>query len=85
MPSYDVEHPPKGATLDLYISYDCPYSMRAIAYYDHERIPYRLHDAQSDAAERKAMFAYSNNDPTVPCIVIDGEYVQSGWGHPPHG
>jgi hypothetical protein len=31
------------------------------------------------------MFAYSNDDPTVPCIVEDGKYVQSGWGDPPRG
>lgn len=85
MPTHDVEHPPKGARLDLYISHDCPYSVRAMNYYDHENIAYQVHDAQNDLAERKAMFAYSGDDPTVPCIVIDGEYVQSGWGEPPHG
>ena len=85
MPTHDVEHPPKGAKLDLYVSYDCPYSLRAIAYYDHEAIPYEVHDAQTDLAERKAMFALANNDPTVPAIVINGEYVQSGWGKPPRG
>jgi hypothetical protein len=25
------------------------------------------------------MFAYSDNDPTVPVIVVDGVYKQSGW------
>jgi hypothetical protein len=31
------------------------------------------------------MFAYSDGDPTVPCIVEDGQYVGSGWGTPPRG
>jgi len=29
--------------------------------------------------------AYSAGDPTVPVIVVDGAYVQSGWGSPPRG
>lgn len=31
------------------------------------------------------MFAYTGGDPTVPAIVVNGEYVQSGWGSPPRG
>jgi len=31
------------------------------------------------------MLAFSNGDPTVPCIVEDGKYVRSGWGNPPRG
>jgi hypothetical protein len=31
------------------------------------------------------MFVYTNDDPTVPAIVVDGRYVQSGWGKPPRG
>jgi len=46
---------------------------------------YVIHDAQNDAAAREQMFAYTNGDPTVPAIVIDGVYVQSGWGTPPRG
>ena len=85
MASYDVEHPPKGAKIDLYIKDDCPYCARAMAYYDHEGIAYHTHDAQRDKVQRAEMFAYANNDPTVPAIVINGEYVQSGWGKPPRG
>jgi hypothetical protein len=29
--------------------------------------------------------AYTNGDPTVPAIIVDGTYVQSGWGSPPRG
>ncbi len=54
-------------------------------YYDNAGIPYTLHDAQNNRAARDRMFAYSGGDPTVPAIVVDGSYVQSGWGTPPAG
>lgn len=85
MATYDVEHPPQGAKIDLYIKDDCPYCRKAMAYYDSQKISYTVHDAQTRRSERDAMFAYANNDPTVPAIVIDGKYVQSGWGKPPRG
>uniref|UniRef100_E6PCV9 Uncharacterized protein n=1 Tax=mine drainage metagenome TaxID=410659 RepID=E6PCV9_9ZZZZ len=28
------------------------------------------------------MLELSGGDPTVPCIVVDGRYQQSGWGKP---
>jgi len=82
---YDVERLPAGRKLELYISPDCPYCKQALAHYDEMKYPYVLHDAQNDLAERRRMFAYTGNDPTVPAIVIDGAYVQSGWGKPPRG
>jgi len=85
VPKIDVEHPPVGAKLELYISPECPYCARAIAYYDHAGIKYTLHDAQNDRFLRDAMYKYTDGDPTVPAIVINGEYVQSGWGSPPRG
>lgn len=54
-------------------------------YYDDAKTPYITHDAQNDKRAREAMFAYTNGDPTVPAIVLDGRYVQSGWGTPPRG
>ncbi|MBV8067042.1 MAG: glutathione S-transferase N-terminal domain-containing protein [Candidatus Eremiobacteraeota bacterium] len=83
--SFDVENIPPGAKLDLYISPACPYCQRAMAHYDEAGTPYARHDAQNDRAARERMFAYSNGDPTVPVIVVDGRYVQSGWGSPPRG
>jgi len=56
-----------------------------MAYYDDAGIPYVMHDAQNDGAARKRMFEYTDGDPTVPAIVVDGNYVQSGWGTPPRG
>jgi len=56
-----------------------------MAHYDAAGTPYVRHDAQNDRAARERMFAYTRGDPTVPAIVVDGEYVQSGWGSPPRG
>jgi glutaredoxin 3 len=81
----DVERPPAGAKLELYISPSCPYCKEAMAYYDRAGITYVKHDAQNDRRLREAMFRYTDDDPTVPAIVIDGTYVQSGWGKPPRG
>ena len=74
-----------GAKLELYTSPTCPYSREARAYYDMRGFTYVVHDAQNDAAARERMFAYTDGDPTVPAIVIDGSYVRSGWGDPPRG
>jgi glutaredoxin 3 len=83
--SFDVEHIPPGAKLELYISPDCPYCRRAMAYYEAAGTSYAQHDAQNDRRARERMLGYSSGDPTVPCIVVDGRYVQSGWGSPPRG
>jgi glutaredoxin 3 len=82
---FDVEKIPPGAKLELYISPACPYCQRAMAHYDDAGVPYTIHDAQNNREARKRMFAYSAGDPTVPVIVVDGAYVQSGWGSPPRG
>ena len=81
----DVEHPPAGATIELYISPSCPYCKTAMAYYDGAGIAYTKFDAQNNRKLREAMFRHSGGDPTVPAIVIDGKYIQSGWGKPPRG
>ena len=74
-----------GAKLELYTSPTCPYCREARAYYDMRGFAYEEHDAQNDPAARAAMFAFTNGDPTVPAIVVDGAYVRSGWGDPPRG
>ena len=56
-----------------------------MAHYDAAGTPYTSYDAQNDREARKRMFSYSGGDPTVPVIVVDGEYAQSGWGSPPRG
>jgi glutaredoxin 3 len=81
----DVERVPPGSKVELYISPTCPYCAQAMEYYDRAGVAYVAHDAQNDRALRQRMFSYTGNDPTVPAIVIDGSYVQSGWGKPPRG
>jgi glutaredoxin len=81
----DPKNVKPGQSLELYIKDDCPYCAEARRYYDGKGIAYRTYDAQNDRDARKRMFAFSNNDPTVPAIIVDGKYVQSGWGSPPHG
>jgi glutaredoxin 3 len=83
--SFDVTQVPPGAKLELFISPSCPYCSKALAYYDAAGTPYVTHDAQNDRAARERMFSYTGGDPTVPAIVVDGRYVQSGWGKPPRG
>ncbi|MDQ6823667.1 MAG: glutaredoxin 3 [Candidatus Eremiobacteraeota bacterium] len=83
--TFDVERIPPGAKLELYIHPECPYCVTAMAYYDAEGVIYTAHDAQNDRTLRAAMFAYTGGDPTVPAIVVDGSYKQSGWGSPPRG
>lgn len=85
MAHLDVERLPNGAKLELYISPSCPYCRQAMAFYDAAGQAYTAYDAQNDLAHRRRMFAYTGNDPTVPAIVVDGSYVQSGWGRPPRG
>ena len=71
--------------LVMYIKPGCPYCDKARNYYNENSIEFTEYDAQNDRARRKEMFAYSGGDPTVPCIVENGVYIQSGWGEPPRG
>lgn len=81
----EVERLGPGHRLELYVSPTCPYCLEARRHYDAAGYPYQVYDAQNDPAHRAAMFAYTGGDPTVPAIVVDGVYVQSGWGSPPRG
>ena len=69
----------------MYVKPDCPYCQRARDYYKENNISFVEYDAQNDLARRKEMLALSGDDPTVPCIVQDGKYVQSGFGNPLRG
>jgi glutaredoxin 3 len=82
---FDVENVPPGTKLELFVKPACPYCAQAMAHYDRTGTPYVTFDAQNDRAARERMFAYSGGDPTVPAIVANGRYVQSGWGSPPRG
>ena len=71
--------------LVIYTKPGCPYCQQARDYYTAEGIAFTDYDAQNDPVRRKEMLSFSDGDPTVPCIVEDGEYVGSGWGDPPRG
>jgi glutaredoxin 3 len=81
----DIERLEAGHRLEMYVSPDCPYCHAASAHFDALGYPYSVYDAQNDPAERAKMFAHTGGDPTVPAILVDGVYVQSGWGSPPRG
>lgn len=71
--------------LVMYVKPGCPYCQKAREHYNSAGVAFTEYDAQNDRARRKEMFDYSGGDPTVPCIVEDGRYVQSGWGDPLRG
>ena len=71
--------------LVIYVKPGCPYCQQARDHYLAQGVKWTEYDAQNDRARRKEMLAYSDGDPTVPCIVEDGQYVGSGWGNPPRG
>ncbi len=81
----DLEVLEPGHRVEMYISPTCPYCVQARAHFDARAYPNTVYDAQNDPAHRAAMFAFTGGDPTVPAIVVDGAYVQSGWGSPPRG
>jgi glutaredoxin 3 len=72
-------------SLVMYIKPGGPYCQRARDYYKENNISFVEYDAENDSARRKEMFGFSGGDPTVPCIVENGKFVQSGWGDPPRG
>ncbi len=69
----------------MYSKPGCPYCQRARNYYNENNIPFTEFDAQNDPQRKKEMLAFSDGDPTVPCIIENGVYVASGWGNPPRG
>ncbi|MEA2666529.1 MAG: glutaredoxin 3 [Candidatus Eremiobacteraeota bacterium] len=81
----DLERLEPGHRVEMYVSPTCPYCQQARAHFDARGYPYTAYDAQNDRALRERMFAYTGGDPTVPALVVDGAYVQSGWGSPPRG
>ncbi len=72
-------------SLVIYSKPGCPYCQKARDYYNENNIAFTEYDAQNDAARKKEMLAFSAGDLVVPCIVENGEYIQSGWGVPPRG
>jgi len=81
----NVEQLTNANTIELYVSPSCPYCREARAFYDAKQIRYTVYDAQNDPLHRRKMLDYAHGDPTVPVIIVDGVYAQSGWGSPPRG
>lgn len=69
----------------MYVKPDCPYCQRARDYYTENNIPFVEYDAQNDKERQREMLEFTGGDVTVPAIVENGQYVQSGWGDPPRG
>ncbi|HYJ89837.1 MAG TPA: Uxx-star family glutaredoxin-like (seleno)protein [Pyrinomonadaceae bacterium] len=69
----------------MYIKPGCPYCQRARDYYNENGIDFIEYDAQNDRERQREMLKITDGDVTVPAIVVDGKYVQSGWGEPPRG
>jgi glutaredoxin 3 len=71
--------------LVVYTKPGCPYCQQAKDHYDGIGQAFVEYDAQNDKARQREMLEFSSGDPTVPCIVENGKYIQSGWGDPPRG
>ncbi|MFN0108758.1 MAG: glutaredoxin family protein [Blastocatellia bacterium] len=63
----------------IYTKPGCPYCAKAKAWHNDQGIAFDERNAQDNPVYRQEMLGYSNNDPTVPVIVVDGAYKQSGW------
>jgi glutaredoxin len=72
-------------SLVMYVKPNCPYCQRARDYYNENGIDFIEYDAQNDRERQKEMLEYTGGDVTVPAIVKDCAFVQSGWGDPPRG
>lgn len=67
------------ANVIIYTKPGCPYCARAKAWYTEQKIAFEERNAQDNREYRKEMFRYSDDDPTVPVIVVDGKLKQVGW------
>ncbi len=67
-------------SLVIYTKPGCPYCDKARDYYTENNIEFTEYDAQNDKQRQNEMLDYSAGNIVVPCIVENGEYVQSGWG-----
>jgi glutaredoxin 3 len=63
----------------IYTKPGCPYCAKAKDWYTQQGIVFEERNAQDNREFRKEMFSYSDGDPTVPVIIIDGKLKQIGW------
>ncbi len=71
--------------LVMYIKPGCPYCGKARDFYTENNIAFTEYDAENDAQRKREILEISGGDLVVPCIIDDGEYIQSGWGNPLRG
>ena len=69
----------------MYVKPGCPYCQQRRDYYNESGIDFIEYDAQNDSERQREMLEFTGGDITVPAIVENGKYVQSGWGEPPRG
>lgn len=69
----------------MYVKPGCPYCQQARDHFNANGIDFVEYDAQNDIARQREMLDLSGGDLVVPCIVENGEYIQSGWGNPRRG
>jgi glutaredoxin 3 len=69
----------------IYTKPGCPYCQKARDYYNENNISFTEFDAQNDKQRQREMLQFADGDLVVPCIIENGEYVQSGWGNPLRG
>jgi glutaredoxin 3 len=67
-------------SLVIYTKPGCPYCDKARDYYTEKGIEFTEYDAQNDKQRQDEMLEFSGGNITVPTIVENGEYIQSGWG-----
>jgi glutaredoxin 3 len=67
------------ANVVIYTKPGCPYCAKAMAWHREQGIAFEERNAQDNHEYRKEMFGYSDDDPTVPVIVVDGKLKQIGW------
>ena len=69
----------------IYTKPGCPYCQKAREHYNANGIGFTEYDAQNDRERQQEMLEVSAGDLTVPCIVDNGEHIQSGWDTPLRG
>jgi len=69
----------------MYTKPGCPYCQAARDHYNSSGISFTEYDAQTDKDRQREMLALTKGDPTVPAIIENGTWKQSGWGDPPRG
>ncbi|MCW5960803.1 MAG: hypothetical protein KIS76_11635 [Pyrinomonadaceae bacterium] len=72
-------------SLIIYTKPGCPYCDKARDHYTEHGIDFIEYNAQDDPVRKREMLEISGGDLVVPCIVENGEHIQSGWGDPLRG